>query len=115
MTEEIEFERDEAGKCRAQRCRAWLYEQGRKDLAARIGTNRAGNPMRPPEGLSVEDATVVAEAFEKAHEGNPDFVPVLAGLDLVTALQLPVAGEAVRHWSPAGGFWSMWPDGQEYV
>jgi len=116
MVEEdpIVFEVNEDGKCRAQVCRLFLYEAGRKDLAARVGTNRAGNPMRPPEALNVEDAALVAMAFRAAHEGNP--AAMFKHEDPELAFQLPVTIEGgVRHWSPRGGVWCAWPDRLEYV
>lgn len=106
---------NENGKCRAQVCRQWLYDQGRVDLASRIGTNRVGHPMRPPEALDEVAAALVAEAFRVAHVGN-EWVE-LEGM--VALLGVEIEGhEDVRHWVPGpmgGGIWSAWPANSEYV
>jgi hypothetical protein len=111
MEAEIEFQLID-GKCRAQICRQALYDQGWTELAGRVGTNMAGNPMRPPEALSPAQARAVAEAFAKVHEGNPDFVNDVE--EHVALLQEPIDGP-VRHWRPVAKVWAMWPDGAEYV
>ena len=83
----------------AEICRAALAEAGRPDLAAQIGTNRAGHPMRCLDAHDETSARLVAKAFALAHGRDADYVE-----DFVPWLLKPVITvDHVRlqnHWSP---------------
>jgi hypothetical protein len=89
---------------RAEICRTYLLVAARPDLAATIGTNRAGHPMRRQEGYGSEDAVLVARAFTVTYRGDPLFDSDLMGH--VAALVWPVKDPGLpRHWSPLLDRW----------
>ena len=85
---------------RAETARAFVVEAGRPDLAEMIGTNKAGNPTRPREGLDHSSAVLLAQAFAVAHDQPADEWD-----GVIPRLMRGVSRRAPIHWSPTRREW----------
>ena len=96
----------------AEACRCFLRTANRPDLAAEIGTNKVGNPMRRSAAYSARDALLVAEGYGVAYGADQAWIEATA---LAFMDDVPGRPEYLdKHWSPARQAWHTEYDPAEW-
>lgn len=89
---------------RAEVARMALCEVGRPDLAAEIGTNKAGHATRPFWAMGLADAELVARAMRLSNAGDPGYSDWDSFItEVLTRFDSSVTHP--RHWSPRRQAW----------